>query len=396
MLSFLNKVDDCTGCSACASICPKHSITMQQDDEGFWYPCISDDCIHCRKCEKVCPSINRPIVASRIQQIAYAALSNDYKVWKRSSSGGAFSELCYVWSERSSNAVFCGAAWNGLSVEEHVVEGYDNIDHLCKSKYVASYTGDCFLRIKKAVQEGRRVVFCGTPCQIAGLRNYLGKDYDYLLLIDLICHGVGSPKVFQSCIEEIGKQFNDQVVAYEFRTKRKTFEIDYLSKVSFQSGKVYYLKNDQYMQLFLSLHALRPSCIQGCHYKNSARMGDVTIGDFKGLLEIFPDLLGEKKNYSTIVANTEKGKLVCEAIQDRMEMREVGVSDIIKYNPLFDHDTNLKNRRNLFFELFACDPHFAIQEFVHPAVISKRDIKRVLYDNFPAGFRKIVKKMRRR
>lgn len=392
MLYFMNQKKDCTGCTACAASCPKQCISIEQDEEGFWYPQASNACIHCGKCERVCPSVNRPVVSDRVQPTAFAALSKDNKIWKRSASGGAFSELCYVWGKDDSQAAFGGAVWNKLSVEERVIHGYENISPLCKSKYVASYVGDCYSQLEKAVLDGQQVVFCGTPCQISGLRNYLGKDYDNLLLIDLICHGVGSPLVFQSCMGAIGKQFSDQVIQYEFRAKRKTYEQDHITKVSLASGKQYYLKNDQYMQLFLSLNALRPSCVSGCHYKNSDRMGDITIADFKGLLDLFPELAGEEKNYSTIVANTEKGKAVCDILGQRMKMMPVLVSDIVKYNPLFDHDTNLKTNREAFFEMYLDNPKSAIHKFTKNAIVTERGLKRVVYDYLPICIRKIVQK----
>ena len=193
MLTFNPNKSNCTGCAACYSVCPTHCISMDADEEGFLYPNASDACVHCGLCETVCPAI-LPKANNNYVQKAVAAVSKDYEIWKRSSSGGAFSEICRQWAD--DDTLIVGAAWDGLKVHHIGVYGFENIAPLCKSKYISSAIEDSFIEIRNELRGGRKTIFCGCPCQVAGLKAFLGKDYNNLLTIDLICHGQGSPIVF--------------------------------------------------------------------------------------------------------------------------------------------------------------------------------------------------------
>ena len=226
MLKFNPDKSNCSGCAACYSVCPVHCITMLRDEEGFLYPEASDACIECKLCEKVCPLSNDK-KDNDYSKIVYAAVSKDYKIWKRSASGGAFSEIVRHWADEQTLIV--GAVWDGMRVHHVGVVGYNNIAPLCKSKYVSSAIEDTFIEIRKHLRAGKKAIFCGCPCQVDGLRHFLIKDYDNqnLLTIDLICHGQGSPLVFQECMKVIGEQLHEEVISYEFRAKRKIIEEDY-------------------------------------------------------------------------------------------------------------------------------------------------------------------------
>ena len=198
MLYFTKQKSECTGCSACAAACPVKCIAMEPDAEGFLYPVASDACIRCGRCEAVCPIKKEREPKDLPNKVAIAAVSKNFRIWRRSASGGAFSEICRIWGD--DETIVFGAAWNGFRVEHVGVTGVDNIAPLCKSKYVASAVGDSLSQVRQALAEGKKVIFCGTPCQVAGLNGYLGSAHDNLLTIDLICHGVGSPEVFTQCI----------------------------------------------------------------------------------------------------------------------------------------------------------------------------------------------------
>lgn len=386
MLDFSQTKERCTGCSACAAVCPVGCITMQPDPEGFLYPTASDQCIHCGKCQRVCPVLNPP-PAAYFPQTACAAVSRDYKTWKSSASGGAFSEICSAWAD--ADTLIAGAAWDGLYVRHICVKGAGAIAPLRKSKYVASDPGDVFSQIRQHLLQGGSALFCGTPCQVAGLKAFLGKAEENLLTIDLICHGVGSPSVFAHCMDAIGKQFGSPVTAYEFRTKRKIHETDYLSRVSFGHGKKdLYLQKDPYIQLFLSQNGLRPSCSDNCPFRNQQRQGDITIADFKGLTSVFPHLLGAKKNYSTIVVNTNKGADVVSQLSQTMNILPCALDDIKKYNPLFCTHTWSSKGRDCFFADFIQSPDAAIENWTSPAQVCPRTIKGILQELIPEGLRR--------
>ncbi len=361
MLYFTEKKSLCMGCSACAAACPVNCIKMVADEEGFYYPKASDDCINCGKCENICPINNKTSKTTQNSPLkAYGAITKDDAVWRQSASGGAFSEICLTYGDE--NTIVVGAAWNGLKVEHRCITGVNNIAPLCKSKYIASDMGDVFVTIKESIEAKKKVVFCGTPCQVAGLKSFLGKEYENLLLIDFICHGVGSPSVFKECMNLVGNMLGAPVDSYEFRAKRKVFETNYLAKIKLKE-KALYVVGDPYIQLFLDQMCLRPSCGENCKYRDEHRQGDITIADFKGLHTVFPDIVSASKNYSTIVINNSKGMSIVEALGDRMVIKECDLRFIKQFNPLFYKHTYFQEKRQEFFDEFVSNPKEAIEQY---------------------------------
>lgn len=233
------------------------------------------------------------------------------------------------------------------------------------------------------------MIFCGTPCQVSGLRTFLRKDYLNLLTIDLICHGVGSPTVFEACTKVISKQSGKKLKAYSFRAKRKVHESDHLTLLKFISGTEYVFQ-DPYIQLFLKQTCLRPSCGENCKHRGSKkRPGDFTIADFKGLTSVFPDLLGTKKNYSTIVVNSEKALSVIPQLEKHMEMRPVAIDDIVKFNPLFDRHTWFSEDRDKFFAEFTKDSIGTIEKYTKPYKPFTTSFKGKLFNILPVWMRRV-------
>lgn len=378
----------CTGCGVCSASCPVHCIKMKRDVEGFMYPTITDKCIHCGKCKKVCPQKNKP-TSNLYHQNAFAACSRNKIVWKRSSSGGAFSEICYAFGDE--NSLFVGATWDKFYVHQIGVNGFANLKKLCKSKYIASdFNKETFEAIKVHLLEGKKVVFCGTPCQVAAIKSFLGKEDEHLLLIDLICHGVGSPLVFQTCIEHLEKQFSKKIASYEFRSKRKIYEGDHLQKITFVDNSEVYLINDPFIQLFISQNCLRSSCGKNCIYRNGNRQGDLTIGDFKGLSSVFPHLSGNKQNFSTIVVNSEKGNSIMSKLKESMFIFPCSIDDINTHNPLFSRHTYFSNDRDNFFNEYIISPNETILKWTTPATVYKKSCKRKIYDLLPSWIRTFI------
>jgi len=387
MLAFNPLKENCTGCGACYSVCPKKCITMVADEEGFLYPSASDACVSCGLCETVCPAPEyRPPTTDTPK--VYAAVSRDKDIWLRSASGGAFSEICLSWADQ--DTLIVGAAWDGLNVHHVGIVGTENLALLCKSKYVFSSTGETFQQIKTHLKEGRKAVFCGTPCQVDGLRHYLRHDDENLLLIDLICHGVGSPTVFKTCMEMMGQELGEEILSYQFRAKRAVYETDHLSLLTTKNGS-YYITGDYYIQLFLAQNCLRPSCGKNCRYRNQKRTGDITLADFKGLLEVFPELRGTKRNYSSVIVNTRKGSTVIPALHRTMQLIPATIEDIKKYNPLFCRQTWFSEDRDSFFQHFQNDPKAAVAKWTKPfSPVPKRTFKRKLFDKAPVWTRKML------
>lgn len=369
------------GCAACYSACPVKCITMQPDEEGFLYPEASEACIECKLCEKVCP-MNTDRRTSSYPKKAFAAITKDKSIWKRSTSGGAFSEIVRNYADNET--LIAGAAWDGFKVHHISVIGFDNIAPLCKSKYVSSAIEDTFIEIRNHLRNGKKAIFCGCPCQVDGLKRFLMKDYEKLLTIDLICHGQGSPLVFQECMKTLERELGENVSSYEFRTKRWIIEDEYMSKVV-TGKKSHYLVKDYYQQLFLSQDILRPACGDNCRYRNQNRPGDITIADCRGLTKIFPDLIGHKQNYSTVVVNTSKGGNTVSKLTKTMNLREYAIDDVVKYNPLFDHQTFASKNREQFFNDFFKEPQATIKKSTIPFIrkrVTRNTIIRIILPSF--------------
>ena len=352
MLNFIGEKSNCTGCTACYAICPKNCIEMIKDEEGFFYPEIKGDCIQCGACQKVCP-INNGVQNSKetIKQEAIAACTTDNEVWRNSSSGGAFYEISKLFINAFPNNIcIYGARFDNLQVIHDSFTKISEIKNFQKSKYIQSYMGKSFQKVKEKLIDGKVVLFSGTPCQIAGLKNYLGKKYERLFCIDLICHGVGSQDVFEKCLEYMSDRENDKIIHYSFREKRKRYGNyqRYLSKHMYANGKTKFVLEDAYTKLFLEQLCLRPSCGENCRFRCQNRVGDITLADLNNKIGIFPKLK-DQRGYSTVIANSDNGKIVLQRLNKIMKAYPCKIEDIKKYNPLFYRTTPENPNRNKFF-----------------------------------------------
>ena len=352
LLDFIKDKSTCTGCTACVNACLVGCISMVEDEEGFLYPHADELCIHCDICKRICPLFNNNTERKPdTEQYAAAAVTRNDIMWKRSTSGGAFTEICNAIGDHET--IVFGATFNGLKVEHTYVIGVENIGVFRKSKYVQSELGDCYKQVESFLLEGKKVIFSGTPCQVAGLRSYLRKEYDNLFCIDLICHGVGSPKVFDESLEYIGQKYKTRVAKYEFRHKRVflgNFH-EYLSRYEFDNKTTASENMDVYTRFFLLQLCLRPSCQSNCRFRTCNRMGDITLGDFKGKSLVFPRLV-EYRNLSTIVVNSQKGDLAFKQLHKSMDIFKCSIDDVKKHNPLFYRTTRDNPERDLFFSDF--------------------------------------------
>ena len=210
----------CCGCSACVNICPNNAISMDIDDDGFKYPIVDvGKCINCGLCEKACPYNNEYIKKNIYDKsIAYGGWNNDDEIRKKSTSGGIFSAISkYI---LNNNGVVCGAIYNEkFEVVHEIIDNIDDLEKIYGSKYVQSDLKDNFRRIKKYLNDGRLVLFSGTPCQVSGLNSFLVKEYENLYTCDIVCHGVPSPKVFEKYKRELEEANNSEILNINFRDK---------------------------------------------------------------------------------------------------------------------------------------------------------------------------------
>ena len=293
----------CTGCGACANICPKHCISMVENKEGFLYPSVlQEKCVNCGLCEKVCPIFNA--LSTTNPTAVYAATYKEDSIREKSSSGGVFYALAHNIIQQG-GVVFGAVFSKDFKVEHQAIDTQEEIEKLMRSKYVQSDINDQYRLVKKHLTQGRRVLFVGSPCQVAGLQMYLQKKYENLTTVDFICHGVPSPRVWHQYLQELEKERQSKVASINFRDKSKGWGL-YTLKIVFENGEILReaATENLYIRAFLQNITLRNSCFncksKGCY------QSDITIGDFWGIKDIHPELYSEK-GVSLILVNSQKG-----------------------------------------------------------------------------------------
>lgn len=300
-MKILDNMESCYGCGACFNVCPADAIAMKENADGFFEPVVDENrCISCGKCRQVCPSVNCQYPNEQEPDIyAFAA---EEKILYDSSSGGIFTFLAEHILKLRGYVV--GAAYDSeFRVNHIIIHDVEELDKIRRSKYLQSSIGNTFQKTKAFLEQGSYVLYSGCPCQIAGLLRFLGKEYDNLYTVDLICHGVPSPKLFQ---EHLNNSFGgiESIKDIEFRSREGWAS---LFRVKSENGDVrtLYNHNSVYMQSFLQNINLRASCFM-CQYNRLPRQGDMTIGDLwsAGSLNLSFDY---KKGVSVVLINNKKG-----------------------------------------------------------------------------------------
>lgn len=310
---------DCCGCRACEQICPKHAIEMVEDEKGFRYPQIDYDlCNKCGLCDDVC-AFDENYKNFGDDPGVYAVKNKDEAVRSTSTSGGMFTAISDEILE--DGGIVYGAGYKDrLYVCHKRAETKQQRDEFKGSKYVQSDTGNSFTQVKKDMDDGLKVLFTGTPCQVAALNSFLRRDYPNLLTVDFICHGTPSNKLWQDYLDVIENSMKNKVVHAEFRNKDAGWHIPRI-KLHLKEKCKKRIKGEQsYLQLFYSNYVLMPSCFN-CQYTSFNRTGDITIGDFWGIEKTMSDF-DDNRGISLVLANSEKGRRLFESIKPGLIVRE--------------------------------------------------------------------------
>ena len=347
MIDIKNK-QDCCGCSACVQRCPKQCIMMAEDNEGFLYPQVdTSKCVDCHLCEKVCPVINQDEARTPLK--VYAAKNSDDDIRLKSSSGGIFTLLAEQ-TIKGGGVVF-GACWDkDWNVKHDYIDNISDLQRFRSSKYLQSVIGDNYLKAEQFLKTGRKVMFTGTPCQIAGLKHFLRKEYDNLLAVEIICHSVPSPGVWQQYLTtrlHTLKWNKSDIRNISFRDKKTGWKT-YSFVIENNDGNSFSeLSNkNAFMRGFLADLYTRPSC-HACPAKQLRSGSDLTLGDFWGIESLMREI-DDDKGVSAIIVNSDKGKQVLHNIN--VELYEVQYDELTTRNPALVKSFPITPKRIEFFK----------------------------------------------
>ena len=382
---------NCTGCAACYNSCTHGAIIMQEDEDGFLLPKIDEvKCVNCGLCEKKCPVLHIPEHEETPKKI-YAAYNLNKEQHQKSASGGLFSAFANYFYQLQ-DGVVCASCFDKslklgfiLSTDKH------DLEKLRGSKYVQSEPGLIYKGIRKLLLEGKNVFFLGTPCQVAALRSFLGREYPNLFTIDLVCHGVPSPKLFASYLNSVDITTTQDYDNYYFRNQ--TNSVYYTSTARTADNKIKKIPYNKhsYICAYLKGWIHRESCYN-CHFTGAGehRQGDCTICDFWGILSGKIPFGGDKSmGVSMVMTNTEKGKAMFDRIKDQLYYEEMSFEDaLVDNHNLISPDARPKERDYIYNELLALSPAEFMKKYgcrlYVPTSIWKRivnKLKRVLLKN---------------
>lgn len=386
----IKEKSQCCGCTACSSICPKKAIVMKQDEEGFMYPIIDKSkCVNCGLCDKVCPIEN--VKENKNSQHAYIFQNADDKIRRESTSGGAFTAIAEYVIEN--NGIVYGAIFDDKYKVIH--KGIDKKEELYKfrnSKYVQSEIGNCYCEIKEHLNRGKLVCFSGTSCQVEGLKNYLRKNYENLILVDVVCRAVPSPLIWKKYLDMRQRQYRD-ISRIMFRDKYYGYKYSNLSiynknndkKQEYHKG----VDSDPYLRAFFTNICDRPSCYD-CRFKKLHRESDITIWDcFE--VEKYNKNFDDDKGTSRILVHTDKGRNIINLLNEKNRVEEIDVEKatngfLAMFQPVkkngkreqFFEDANRLTDEELFNKYFADTIKIKIERYGRLALLKTGIYKPIL------------------
>lgn len=339
---------DCCLCKACLNKCPANAIVFDREEQGFFYPRIDESvCVRCNACERVCPSLHPAGKNQGFSPRAYAAKSKDLDARLSSTSGGLFLALAEKVTQEK--GFVCGAVFeDGFQVRHAVSSDKNQVRRMKGSKYAQSDMGLAYREIEKLLAAGTPVLFCGCPCQVAGLKNFVGRDDPSLYLVEIICHGVPSQRTLDTYRAYLEKRFRGKITDMRFRDKALGWHNSAVS-VRFDNGKKLLepITVNAYMKAFLSGITQKEACYS-CKYKNDQSGADITLGDLWGAEALLPQM-DDNKGLSAVILRSEKGARLFDSLTE-IEKTEFPLENVIKYNRNVLEPTQRSKDRARFFE----------------------------------------------
>lgn len=363
MIQLFKELKDCCGCAACMNICPKKAITMRADGKGFVYPDIDQQlCIECGKCKRVCAFQN--VSYNESLKGTYAAVSTNTDV-RESASGGLFASFAKAVLEDNGVVYGCAMIYENEKLQpKHIcVTCIEELALLKGSKYVQSDIGYIYQDVRNRLKTGVTVLFSGTPCQIAGLRGFLEKEYKNLFTIDIICHGVPSVQFFQDYISYAEKKIGKKIVDFRFRDKHSGWKLYGRMSCKNSDGTVeqcyFEPEESSYYQMFLNSYTYRENCYF-CPYACDNRQGDITIGDYWCIDLVHPEMLienggvlDEKQGISCMIINDSRGKEMLKRYGHKVLAITSSYENAARYNAQLKKSSILKKERTKALDLYS-------------------------------------------
>lgn len=329
------KRKECYGCFACKEICPTHAIDMKEDKEGFKYPQVNEEkCIDCGACTKACIRLkDMNSIKEEPYPYVYAAYSKNLDIRMGSSSGAMFPEFCREVIENQHGVVVGVHYDKNMHVISDIADTMEEVKEFYGSKYVKSDFEGIFPKVQKLLKEGKMVLYSGLPCECAALRSYLRKDYENLMIQEILCHSGPSPKVFEKYMKFLGTKFKSPVTNFVFRDKSTGWEVGkYSTRIEFADGQELLVngRRNNYLRAFSNSFLDRPSC-SNCQFIKGYRSGDITVGDYWGIKDV-DESMYDGKGVSFVLINTETGKKFWDLVKDRFELRESDLDSAFRKN----------------------------------------------------------------
>ncbi len=377
MIALVPK-EKCSGCSACLNACKTGALSMEPDETGFWFPVIAQEkCVECGACARACPALEKPAYQSEAPK-AYIVQNKEEEIRRQSSSGGAFTALAKAVIEKG-GAVFGAAIDKDGRVSHVCADRESDLARFRGSKYVQSWIGLTYREAEKLLQAGRPVCFSGTPCQIYGLKRYLGREYENLFTVDLVCKSAPSPKVFQKYLAYQKEKYPtfDRIF---FRDKSRGYF--YSCMALCQGEKVLYRgssESDPWYRLFLGGFCNRELCY-GCPYQTGTRASDITIWDCWDVQNYAPEWNDNKGTTAMAVWTKKGGELVASSV-GYMRYKEIpldSVKDKLNRKPLGRAKTDMKT---LYQDCDSLTPKQFVKKYtpINFSVRLKRGARRALH-----------------
>lgn len=370
--------DNCTGCMACYNVCNRGAIKLKKDKEGFLYPDIDGTkCVNCHMCQNVCPHVVPSNLSSVYEKKVFSVWQKSKKILRNSTSGGAFSALASTILNRQ--GVVYGAGFDSnLKVIHKRITDMSALSEIRGSKYVQSEIGNTLKQVKTDINEGRLVLFTGTPCQIDALYRYLGDRYeDELYTVDLVCHGVPSPLVYDEYLKYISERYNSTIDKIYFRNKKPGWYV-FGMKILFSNNKTYEndTYHDPYIRGFLREYFLRPSC-HSCSYTNLNRPADITLDDDWGYKETCFKDRDNDQGISMVMINSKNGENLFELSRDNLKVFPRTVKEAVNGNQALNKCFPPNEHRDEFWnDFFNNSFEFVVEKYLYEEEIPSWTVER--------------------